>query len=60
MTRPSIGTLAEQGDARRQSVSGVSTDEELVNMMRVQQSYTAATKLIKTADEMLQTLLAMV
>lgn len=54
------GTLAEQGDARRQSVSGVNTDEELVNMMRVQQSYTAATKLIKTADEMLQTLLAMV
>ena len=54
------GTLAEQGDARRQSVSGVSTDEELVNMMRVQQSYTAATKLIKTADEMLQTLLSMI
>ena len=54
------GSLAEQGDARRQSVSGVSTDEELVNMMRVQQSYTAATKLIKVADEMLQTLLAMI
>ncbi|MBL0173488.1 MAG: flagellar hook-associated protein FlgK [Gemmatimonadaceae bacterium] len=53
-------TLAEQGDARRQSVSGVSTDEELVNMMRVQQSYTAATKLIKTADEMLQTLLSLI
>jgi flagellar hook-associated protein 1 FlgK len=54
------GMLAEQGDARRQSVSGVSTDEELVNMMRVQQSYTAATKLIRTADEMLQTLLSMI
>ncbi|MBP6772006.1 MAG: flagellar hook-associated protein FlgK [Gemmatimonadaceae bacterium] len=53
-------TLADQGEARRQSVSGVSTDEELVNMLRVQQSYTAATKLIKTADEMLQTLLQLV
>ena len=54
------GSLVEQGDVRRQSVSGVSTDEELVNMMRVQQSYTAATKLIKTADEMLQTLLSLI
>ncbi len=50
--------LTEQSDMRRQSVSGVNTDEELANMMRVQQSYTAASKLIKTADEMLQTLLA--
>ncbi len=52
--------LTEQSDTRRQSVSGVSTDEELANMMRVQQSYTAAAKLIKTADEMLQSLLAIV
>ena len=52
--------LVEQTDVRRQSVSGVNTDEELVQMLRVQQAYTAATKLIKTADEMLQTLLALV
>jgi len=52
--------LADQADTRRQSVSGVNTDEELVNMLKVQQSYTAATKLIKTADEMLQTLLQLV
>ncbi len=52
--------LTDQSDTRRQSVSGVSTDEELTNMMRVQQSYTAATKLIRTADEMLQTLLQMI
>jgi flagellar hook-associated protein 1 FlgK len=54
------GLMAEQADTRRQSVSGVNTDEELVQMLRVQQAYTAATKLIKTADEMLQTLLALV
>ena len=53
-------SLAEQSDARRQAVSGVSTDEELVNMMRVQQSYQAATKMIKVADEMMQTLLSLV
>ena len=41
-------------------MSGVNTDEELVQMMKVQQSYTAATKLIKTADEMLQTLLSLI
>ncbi len=54
------GILTDQADTRRQSVSGVSTDEELVQMMRIQQSYSAATKLIQTADEMLQTLLDLV
>jgi flagellar hook-associated protein 1 FlgK len=53
-------TLVEQAERRRQSVSGVSTDEELVNMLRVQQSYQAATKLIKAAEEMLDTLLNLV
>ncbi len=53
-------TLADQADTRRQAVSGVSTDEELIMLMRVQQSYVAATKLIKTADEMLQTILSLV
>ena len=53
-------TMEEQGDARRQSVSGVNSDEELTQMLRVQQSYVAATKLIKTADEMLQTLLQLI
>lgn len=53
-------TLTDQADTRRQSVSGVSTDEELIMLMRVQQSYVAATKLIKTADEMLQTILSLV
>lgn len=55
-----FGSLSDQADLRRQSVSGVSTDEELVQMLKVQQSYTAATKLIKTADEMLQTLLSLI
>jgi flagellar hook-associated protein 1 FlgK len=53
-------SLQEQADARRQSVSGVNVDEELVQMVRLQQSYTAATKLIKTADEIMQTLLQLI
>ena len=52
--------LSDQADTRRQSVSGVNTDEELAHMMQVQQAYTAASKLIKTADDMMQTLLAIV
>jgi flagellar hook-associated protein 1 FlgK len=53
-------TLASQADTRRQSVSGVSTDEELVTLMRHQQAYAAASKLITVADEMMQTLLSVV
>jgi len=53
------GNLTAQAELRRQSVSGVNTDEELVNMLRVQQSYQAATKMIRTAQEMLDTLLAL-
>ena len=52
--------LQEQAEARRQSVSGVNIDEELVQMVRLQQSYTAASKLIKTADELMQTILQLI
>jgi flagellar hook-associated protein 1 FlgK len=52
--------LTDQAELRRQSISGVNTDEELVNMLRVQQSYQAATKMIKAAEEMLDTLIALV
>lgn len=46
-------------EALRQSVSGVSVDEELVNMQRSQRAYEAVTRVIKTADSMLETLLAL-
>lgn len=53
-------SLSQQADQRRQAVSGVNTDEELVNMLRVQQAYQAAAKMITAADEMLKTLLSLV
>lgn len=46
-------------EALRQSASGVSVDEELVNMQRSQRAYEAVTRVIKTADQMLETLLAL-
>jgi len=52
--------LTDQANLRRQEVSGVNTDEELVNMLRVQQSYQAATKMIRAAEEMLDTLINLI
>jgi flagellar hook-associated protein 1 len=53
-------TMAAQAESRRSSVSGVSTDEELVLLMRYQQAYAAATKLVHAVDEMAQSVLAMI
>lgn len=52
--------LSTQADNRRASVSGVSIDEELTLMLRHQQAYTAASRLVKVADEMAQSILNMV
>jgi flagellar hook-associated protein 1 len=43
----------------RESVSGVSLDEEMINLIKFQNAYVAAAKLITTADEMMQTVLQM-
>jgi flagellar hook-associated protein 1 FlgK len=52
-------TLASQTDIRRSSVSGVSIDEEMVNLIRFQNAYAAATRVITAVDEMLQAVLDM-
>jgi len=44
----------------RESISGVSLDEEMVNLIQFQLGYDAAAKLISTTDELLQTLINMV
>jgi len=51
--------LAQDLNEKQQSVSGVNLDEEMSNLIRFQHSYTAAAKLISTADEMIQTLLGL-
>jgi flagellar hook-associated protein 1 FlgK len=51
--------LANDLNVRQQETSGVNLDEEMSNLVRFQHSYTAAAKLITTADELLQTVMAM-
>lgn len=50
-------SLLDSIDQQRQSVSGVSIDEEMTNLMQYQHSYTAAARMITTIDEMLDVLI---
>jgi flagellar hook-associated protein 1 FlgK len=47
-------------DNYRESVSGVSLDEEMVNLIKFQHGYNAAARLISVADELLNTVINMV
>lgn len=46
--------------AQRAGISGVSTDEESINLITFQRQYQGAARLISVADEMLQTLLSVI
>jgi flagellar hook-associated protein 1 len=50
-------TLADAVDSRRQSVSGVSLDEEMTNLIRFQRGYQASARTMTTLDDMLDTLI---
>lgn len=51
----SQGDLLGQLSLRKQSVSGVSTNEELTNMIQYQRTYEAAAKMVNVIDELLDT-----
>ena len=53
-------TVSLQLDTYREEISGVSMDEEMVNLVQFQSAYNAAAKLVSAVDEMLQTLIDMV
>lgn len=48
--------MTSQIDNRRQSISGVSIDEEMANLVRYQHAYNAAAKMIQTYSEILDIL----
>ncbi len=53
---------ARQGvfEGVRESTRGVSLDEELANLMTFQRGFEAATRVVQAADEMIQSVLAMI
>jgi len=42
---------------QRESVSGVSTDSEMVNMLKYQRAYQASARVVQTMDDMVGTLI---
>lgn len=53
-------TVLQGLENRRESLSGVSLDEEQVNLVRFQQAYSAAAQFIRIATELGETVLALV
>lgn len=51
------GALLDRADLQRASVSGVSVEEEMTNLIQQQQAYGAAARLVRAAEEMMDTLL---
>lgn len=47
------GTLLDQLTNRKETISGVSLDEEMANMLQYQRAYQAAARMITTLDSML-------
>ena len=48
-----VGKIQEQRD----NLSGVSLDEEMINLMKYQHAFTVASKLMTVADDLLMTLI---
>lgn len=52
--------MVTQLENYRESISGVSLDEEMVNLVKFQSAYDASAKLISITDELIQTVLGMI
>lgn len=61
-TQDSLATqnaILSQITAQRDAVSGVSLDEEAINLLQYQRAYEAAARFLRVADELTQTILAL-
>jgi flagellar hook-associated protein 1 FlgK len=56
-TREAQGNILQQANALRESIAGVSLDEEATKMIEFQKTFDASARLIRTADEMFDTVL---
>lgn len=55
----SAGTIVESLDAQREAVSGVSVDEESIDLLAFQRAYQGSARFVTVVDELMQTLLGM-
>jgi flagellar hook-associated protein 1 FlgK len=55
-----LGVVQESLEAQRAAVSGVSIDEEAINLMNYQRQYQGAARVISVADQLMQTLISLV
>ncbi len=56
-SREAQGNILQQVNTLRESISGVSLDEEATKMIEFQKAFDASARLIRTADEMFDTVL---
>jgi flagellar hook-associated protein 1 len=59
-TAEAASTIRQTLEAQRQALSGVSLDEEAINLIQQQRAFQSAAKLITTVNEMMNTLLQMI
>ena len=52
--------VRETLESQREALSGVSLDEEAINLMRQQRAFQGAARLVAAVDEMMKTIIAMV
>jgi flagellar hook-associated protein 1 FlgK len=55
--RDAMGTLLKQAESRNSSLVGVNLDEEAADLVRLQQAYQAAARIITTAQNIFDTLI---
>ena len=51
--------IVQQLQIQRASVTGVSLDEEMTQLIQYEQAYEAAARMITTVDELMQTILSL-